>query len=64
MDHRDLERLKIYVEALEDETERMTAWELGFFEDLSVRCDEYGERTQMSGKQWAALERIYERLTS
>lgn len=36
----------------------LTAWENGFMDDLRKRYDRYGEKTMISEKQAAIIERI------
>ncbi len=40
----------------------ITAWERDFVESFRERLEEYGERTRVSEKQWAILDRIYDKV--
>lgn len=49
---------RLFDEAEQNGDELLTDWEQGFLESLSDRIEQYGDRTRISEKQWAIIERI------
>lgn len=49
-------------ESMDDPDTEVTEWEQNFVIDQEKRLIEYGDRTRMSDKQWAILDRIYEKV--
>jgi hypothetical protein len=54
----DILRLERVFEEAEDNPDELTEWEQEFLESLSERIEQYGDRTRISVKQWAVIERI------
>lgn len=40
----------------------ITDWERSFMADMQERFNEYRERTRISDKQWAIIDRIYDKV--
>jgi len=54
-----LERIQTEID---DPCDYLTAWEQNFTEDLLRRFRQYGDRTQISKKQWDVITRISEKI--
>lgn len=57
------ERLSLLLSELEANRKSLSDWERGFLDDQSKRFDQYGAKVFMSPKQFAVLERMYEKVT-
>jgi hypothetical protein len=42
---------------------QLNDWERGFLDDQAKRYDEYKSRMSLSPKQWAILDKMYEKVT-
>lgn len=56
------EKLQFMLSEIGEQRKLLTEWEQGFFDDQVKRYDEHGARMYLSGKQWAVLERMYEKV--
>lgn len=52
------QRLKELIETAKGALDDLSDWEQDFVYDLEAKISQYGDRTYMSDKQWAVLERI------
>jgi len=57
------QKLREYMITLADRRTKLSEWEAGFFADQEKRYKEYGARMYLSPKQWAVLNRMYEKVT-
>lgn len=57
------ERLHNLLQTLEGCTKALSDWERNFLADQSNRYQQYGSKIFMSPKQWAVLQRMYEKVT-
>ena len=57
-DEREIKNVDIWLQALEDETEKMNEWEQGFYTSVS---DWFYNDHPLSPKQYETLERLYRR---
>ncbi len=46
------------IAAANDRADKLNAWEADFMKQLNERYEQYGERTKLSDKQMAALQKI------
>lgn len=51
-------------EAQDDPDTEVTEWEFNFVIDQETRKIEWGDRMRMSEKQWAVIDRIYNKVVS
>ena len=51
-------------EAQDDPDTEVTEWEFNFVIDQETRKIEWGDRMRMSEKQWAIIDRIYNKVVS
>lgn len=49
--------------AIEAEMGKLSDWERGFIKNQLDRHAQYGADTRVSPKQWAVINRVYEKLT-
>lgn len=49
-------------EAMDDPNTEVTEWEQNFVMDQEARKLEWGDRMRMSEKQWAIIDRIYDKV--
>lgn len=56
------EALQFLLDSLDVDDSRLSDWERGFLEDQKERYEKHGSAIFLSGKQWAVLNRINEKL--
>lgn len=57
------QKLRTYIQTISDARAKLSDWERNFFADQEKRYAEYGAKVFMSPKQWAVLDRVYEKVT-
>lgn len=57
------EKLKFTLDTIAEHRKDLSDWERGFFDDQVKRYDEFGARMYLSPKQWAVLNRMYDKVT-
>ena len=57
------EKLQFMLSTIGESRKDLTDWERGFFDDQEKRYAEYGARISLSPKQWAVLNRMYDKVT-
>lgn len=57
------EKLRFMLADISDNLETLTRWERDFMNDQIKRYDEHGPTMTLSGKQWAVINKIYEKVT-
>lgn len=57
------EKLRFMLETIGESRKDLSEWEQGFYDDQAKRYDEYGARINLSPKQWAVLNRMYDKVT-
>ena len=57
------EKLRFMIADISDNMKELTPWEKNFMEDQIKRYDEHGAKMFLSSKQWAVIQRIYEKVT-
>lgn len=57
------QKLEYYLSALLENRKVLSEWERGFLDDTVNRYSEYGADIRLSHKQWAVLDRMYEKAT-
>lgn len=57
-------KLEQTIEACKEEEawDMLSEWEQGFLTSTDERFKQYGDGTRFSDKQWAVIERIYEKV--
>lgn len=55
-------RLELAIEGAKDNFDELSEWEQAFMVSTEERHKEYGDGTRMSDKQWAVIDRIYEKV--
>lgn len=56
-------KLEMVIEGAKERFDELTDWEQGFLVSTEERYKEYGDNTRFSEKQWAVIERIYDKVT-
>lgn len=59
----EFERLNDWLQDIAAARSQLSSWERGFFDDQVQRVEQYGANVYFSGKQWAALKKMYEKVT-
>lgn len=49
-------------EAMDNPNSEITEWEQGFITDQAERYAQYGDNTRFSDKQWAIIDRVYDKV--
>lgn len=62
MDEEEFDRLELILNGAKEHEGELSDWERGFVQDTLERIEKYGQRTRVSEKQWAVLNRIYGKL--
>lgn len=57
------EKLSFMLSTIGENRKDLTEWEAGFYDDQVKRYDEYGAKINLSPKQWAVLNRMYDKVT-
>ena len=57
------ERFRLYIHALDDARTGLSDWERNFLDDQIKRYDQYGPKVTLSPKQWAVLDKMYDKIT-
>lgn len=57
------EKLSFMLSTIGEHRKDLSEWEQGFFDDQIRRYDEYGAKINLSPKQWAVLNRMYDAVT-
>jgi len=57
------EKLSFMLSTIGENRKMLTEWETGFFDDQVKRYEEYGANINLSPKQWAVLNRMYDKVT-
>lgn len=57
------EKLRTYMATIAERRKSLSDWESSFFSDQEKRYEQYGSRIHLSPKQWAVLDRMYEKVT-
>lgn len=57
------EKLRFTLDTLIEHRKDLSEWEQGFLDDQIKRFDEYGARINLSPKQWAVINRMYDKVT-
>lgn len=51
-------------EAMDKPDTDVTEWEQGFISDQAERYEQYGTGMRISDKQWAIIDRVYDKVVS
>lgn len=62
MDNEQVFKLELIINGAKDDWDALTEWEQNFLIDTETRFKEWGERMRISVKQWAILDRIYDKV--
>lgn len=57
------EKLRFMIADISENLKELSNWERDFMNDQIKRYDEYGATMRLSPKQFAIIERIYEKIT-
>lgn len=57
------DRLADMLAAIEPEMASLSDWERSFIKDQLERHEKYGSGIRISPKQWAVINRVYEKIT-
>lgn len=57
------EKLAFMLSTISESRKTLTEWEQGFFDDQVKRYDEHGANIHLSPKQWAVINRMYDKVT-
>jgi hypothetical protein len=60
----EIHKLQLIITGIEEQgaTCDVTKWERDFMDSQRERLEQYGERTRISDKQWAIIDRIYDKV--
>lgn len=58
----EVAKLEFILQASDDIRRDLSNWERTFLDDQQKRYDEHGANIRLSEKQWAALDRIAEKI--
>ncbi len=58
------EKFRFVVHTLDDARKDLSEWERNFLDDQLKRYDQYGSKITLSPKQWAVLDKMYEKATN
>lgn len=50
------------IEGVREDDSSLTDWERGFMNSITERVEKYGNKTFISGKQMAVVQRVYDKL--
>jgi hypothetical protein len=62
MDDTAMDQLELILNGAKEHEGELSDWERGFIQDTAERLEKYGDRVRVSDKQWAVLNRIWEKL--
>lgn len=57
------EKLRFMLADISENMKELTNWERDFMQDQIKRYDGHGAKMFLSGKQWAVIQKIYEKIT-
>ena len=57
------EKLQFTLDTIAEHRAVLNDWERGFFDDQVKRFEEHGAKMFLSPKQWAVLNKMYEKAT-
>lgn len=55
-------KLAMAIEGSKERYEELSEWEQGFIASTEERHTQYGDDIRVSDKQWAVIDRIYEKV--
>lgn len=57
------EKVRFTLDTIAEHRAQLNDWERGFFDDQVKRFEEFGARMTLTPKQWAILDKMYQKAT-